>query len=410
MNYLIIGNGIAGISAAEAIRRQDVHGTITMVAAENSLPYCRPMISSVLEGTISEDQLPIRSSNFYDELRIRPVLDERVVAIDLDTRTVSTAAGLIIPFDRLLIATGADPRSVAVPGSGLQHIFPLRSLTHVQKMLTIVPQVHRAVVLGGGLVGFKAAYALLRRGLHVSMVIGSAYPLAMQVDETAGHMILHELQNHGLRILVGSQVHAFAGHAKVNAVALADGTELPCELVVVGKGVAPACKFISADRIAVNQGIVVNEHLETSFPGIYAAGDVAELVDLARRCRFLNAIWPEAVDQGIAAGMNMAGRPVCYRGSVSRNVIRIFSLDVMTAGLVAPPADDKRYTIISSLMPRRRQYRKMVFCDDRLVGMILINDIAQGGVLFSLIRRGLPLTIPKEKLLDSTFQVRSLLW
>ena len=132
-------------------------------------------------------------------------------------------------------------------------------------------------------------------------------------------------------------------------------------------------------------------------------------MDIARQVRRVNAIWPEAVQQGIIAGMNMAGRKVVYQGSLSRNVMRFYGLDVMTAGLVVPPTDDDSYEVISSLDTRKSKYHKLVFRHDQLVGMLLINDLEQGGVLLSLIRRGLPVQGRKERLLESGFQVGKLI-
>jgi NADPH-dependent 2,4-dienoyl-CoA reductase/sulfur reductase-like enzyme len=173
-------------------------------------------------------------------------------------------------------------------------------------------------------------------------------------------------------------------------------------MVVVGKGVLPALSFVPTDKIDVDLGIVVDEHLETSSNGIFAAGDVAEYVDIARKTPWVNAIWPEAVNQGRLAGMNMAGRPVACKGSLSRNVIRIFDVDVMTCGLVNPP-DDPAYEIVSRKNYRKRLYRKLVFRNDVLVGMAMVNEIDQGGLWVSLIQSETPVRMPKEAMLSPSF-------
>jgi NADPH-dependent 2,4-dienoyl-CoA reductase/sulfur reductase-like enzyme len=148
--------------------------------------------------------------------------------------------------------------------------------------------------------------------------------------------------------------------------------------------------------------------MQTTHPDIYAAGDVAEFIDAARGTRWVNAIWPEAVTQGRIAGFNMAGRPVSYSGSLSRNVIRIFGLDVMTGGLVHPPADPE-YEVLSRVDPRRKLYRKLVFRGDRLAGMAMVNGIDQGGLLISLMHSQAPVRIPKRKMLDPSFNYRQLM-
>ena len=153
------------------------------------------------------------------------------------------------------------------------------------------------------------------------MLIASGYPLSMQVDETAGKLILDELRENGLKVRVGISVEAFDGNASVTGAHLSDGTRTSCDLVVVGKGVLPALSFVPRDKIDIDLGILVNEQMETSTAGIFAAGDVAECVDISRKTRWVNAIWPEAVTQGRIAGTNMAGRQVSYKGSLSRNVL-----------------------------------------------------------------------------------------
>lgn len=408
MQHVILGNGIAGVSAAEAIRQLDARAGITMIADEEAVPYSRPMISMVLDGSVPPEKLPIRSERFYEELNITPVLGKRVAAIETDRQRVLVQGGKAIPFDRLLIATGADARRIDAENVSLGNIFTMRRQAHVQHMLAALPDARRALVLGGGLVGFKAAYGLMKRGLKVTMLITSAYPLSMQVDETAGRLILDELLRHGLQVRVGISVTAFEGKTVVSGAQLSDGQRLSCDMVVIGKGVVPAHAFVPRDQIAVDLGILVDAHLQTGADGIYAAGDVAACVDIARDRPWINAIWPEAAAQGRIAGLNMAGRPVTYRGSLGRNVMRVFDMDVMTLGLVNPP-DDGRYVSLTRHDRRTGVYRKLVLREDVPVGAMLINDVEQGGVLLGLIRSQLPLAVPAEKLLEPSFNVRQLM-
>lgn len=408
MRYVIIGNGIAGVCAAEAIRELDALGSITIIGDETFPPYSRPMISMVLDGSCSYEKLPVRSEGFYEDLGVTPVLGKRVSAIDVQTREVLIKDGARIPYDKLLIASGADPRTLKASNMNLANIFYMRTEAHVRAKLKALPEARKGLVLGGGLVGFKAAYGLLKRGLDVTMLITSGYPLSMQVDETAGKIILDELLKHGLKVQVGVSVEAFEGTDRVEAAHTSNGNRIPCDMVVIGKGVYPALSFVPRDKIAVDLGIVVDEHLETSSPGIFAAGDVAESIDIARKERWINALWPEAVEQGRIAGWNMAGRPVVYKGSLSRNVMRVMGLDVLTVGLANPPSADG-YEVLTASDPRQNTYRRLVFRGDLLVGAVLINRIEQGGVLMSLITNEVALRIPKERLLSPSFNYRQLL-
>jgi NAD(P)H-nitrite reductase large subunit len=408
LRHVIIGNGVAGISAAEAIRNLDPHSSITIIAKETFPPYSRPMISLLLEGSARPEQLPLRSDGFYKSLDIEAVVGQEVRHLDLDARTVRTSRDREIPYDRLLIATGADPRPLKVPGAGLDNVHYMRTEAQVRAMVAALPQVTEALVLGGGLVGFKAAYGLLHRGVKVTMLIKSGHPLAMQVDAAAGGLILDELVSHGLEVRVGTEVVAFEGNGRVRQAVLSDGTKLPCQLAVVGKGVNPALDFVPRDRIEVDLGLRVNRYLETTAQDVYAAGDAAEAMDLARGAPWVNAIWPVAAEQGRLAGTNMAGRRVAYPGSLGRNVIRVFGLDVLTGGLVNSP-DDDGYQVAVRLDPRAGTYRKLVAKDDLLVGMVMVGRIEQGGVLLSLIQRRLPLAVSLDRLLNPNFNYGQLL-
>jgi NAD(P)H-nitrite reductase large subunit len=406
--YVIIGNGIAGISAAETIRSLDPQSKITIISKEESPPYSRPMISLLLEGAIGHEQILIRSPDFYSQQEIEAHVGERVVSLDTDGQCVLTDQGQSVAYDRLLIASGADPRPIKASGTKLGNISFLRTEAHVTNMLKVLPGIKHALVLGGGLVGFKAAYGLLRRGIKVTMLIRSGYPLSMQVDATAGRLILDELVANGLEVRVGVEATAFAGNGTVREAGLSDGSRLACQLVVVGKGVLPALDFVPRDKIEVDLGIVVDDHLQTSVPGIYAAGDVAEALDVVRNRTWVNAIWPVAAEQGRVAGANMAGRPVVFRGSMGRNVMRIFGLNVLAGGIVNPSSDEN-CRILTRFDPARNTYRKLTLRADVPVGLAMVGDIEQGGVIISLIQRGLPLTVEPELLLEPSFNFATLL-
>jgi nitrite reductase (NADH) large subunit len=438
MKYIIIGNGIAGIHAAETIRQMDSNSGITMIGDETYLPYCRPMISLVLEGIIPPEKLAIRKGDFYEKLHIEPVLGDRVTHIDVVGKQViidQTSQGgrkTCFSYDKLLIASGSNARQIKAEGHNLKNIFLMRGQADVLGMMETLPKAGTALVLGGGLVGFKAAYGLMKQGLNVTLLIKSGYPLSMQVDEAAGNLILNELVKHGLNVRVGVEVRFFEGDRHVTGAHLSDGSVIPCDMVVIAKGVLPSVSFVPRDKIKVDLGIIVDEHLETSSQGIYAAGDVAEYVDIARKTRWDNAIWPEAVNQGRIAGMNMAGRKVAYKGSLSRNVIRIFDLDVMTCGIVNPSMapdyevisqinphkklirclsgiSESDYEVINQLNPRKGLYRKLIFRNDILVGMVMVNQIDQGGIFAALIQSETPIRISKETLLNPNFNYKQLL-
>lgn len=404
--YVIIGNGVAGISAAETIRSLDPDGSITIIARERFPPYSRPMISLVLQGSVPLEQLLIRSPQFYSELRAEALVGESVTAIDVPSKTVLTDSGSRVPYDRLLIATGANPRKAKAAGRDLPGVSVMRTEEDVRGILSNLAQASHALVVGGGLVGFKAAYGLLHRGVGVTMVIRSGYPLSMQVDPQAGALILKELQANGLKVVVGADVASFEGNGRLREACLSNGTAVRCEIAVVGKGVMPVVDFLPKNLVKTDLGIVVDDHLRSSVQDIFAAGDCCQARDVVRGETWVNAVWPVAVEQGRLVGMNMAGRSVSYRGSLGRNVIRVFGMDVLTAGIVNPPDG---CTVIQQEDGLGRHYRKLVLRDDVLVGFVSVGNIEQGGVLISLMQRGMPLTVEPGALLSRSFNFGTLL-
>ncbi len=386
MKYVILGNGIAGIQAAETIRAVDKDSDITIISKEKTVPYSRPLISYVVSGELHEEEIAIRPDDFYEKSNLSTYLGRSVESINIERKEVILESGESISWDRLLIATGANPRLLDVEGRGLKNIFTLRNIEDSKRIVRCCKNgVRKAIVLGGGLVGFKAAYGLLKRGLDVSVFITSPYPLSQVADKTSGEMIKKTLEDHGLKVEVGKSVKAFEGKTgKVVGALLNNGNSVECDLVIVGKGVEPAVSFLKNTGVEINRGVIVNQYLESSIPDIYAAGDVAEAQDAVRNEKRVNAIWPVAVEQGRIAAMNMLGLKTRYGGSLARNVIRIFDLDFMAGGIVNPP-DDDRYEAVTVYEARERKYKKLVFEENCLVGMVLVNCVEQGGVLLSLI-------------------------
>jgi nitrite reductase (NADH) large subunit len=408
MKYLVIGSGVCGVQAAETIRRHDPDSPITLIGGETFLPYCRPMITLVLGGKIRPEQMIIRDQNFFTSFRIHPVAGEWVEQIDLENRQVLTDKGRSYSFDRLLIATGANPKRIELEGADLKNVFHLRSEAHVESIVHSLASAKTALVLGCGLVGLKAALELLHRGLQVTVVEKLSHPLPVIVDEKAGKMIFRQLEKMGIKVITGVEIGALGGKAEVKEALLSDGSRIACDVLISAVGVQPATELVPAGSIRVNDGILVNQYLETTVPGIYAAGDVAESYDVAHGERRVNAIWPVAVEQGVVAGMNIAGREVLYQGSVGRNVFRIDGMDIVAGGIVNP-SRSKNYEICSAEDYRRGTYRMLVFRDEIPVGFLMVNDIEQAGVFLSLIQRKISVNHHKDRLLDPSFNFKQLL-
>ena len=408
MKHAIVGTGIAGTLAAESIRRVDPNASITLIGDEPYPPYCRPMISMLLEGSIPPERMAIRGANDFRSLNIDLLTGERVSLIHPKEKNLETAKGKIISFDRLLIATGADPVESKADGSHLRNIFTMRNRSHVEAMLEVMPEVRSSLIIGGGLVGLKAAHALNRRGISVTMVEKLDHPLPLVTDRKCGYAVLRSLEAMGIALRMSVTVAAFEGNGRVSEALLYDGSRVSCDLVVLAAGSTPAVPSIKEGRIRMGRGILVDDFLETDEKGIYAAGDVAEAMEVISGQKKVNAIWPVAAEQGVVSGMNMVGRNVPYQGAIGRNVVRIGDLDMLSGGLINPPPEGS-YEILENEDLRRKTYRKLLFEEDVLKGLVMLNRIEKAGVLLSLMKRRMPITVSKERLLDPGFDFCQLL-
>jgi len=408
MDHVIIGNGIAGITAAETIRRLDSTSSITLIGCERFPPYCRPMISMLVEGSIQERDTVLKEQQFFDELKIKSKIGQRAEEIDTKKRVVRTDSGEKISFDTLLIATGAAPLDIKVEGHGLEGIFFLRNMEDAKNIAAATESSRKAVVVGGGLVGLKAAHALTKRGLRVAVIEKFPQLLPKMLDEKASRRVKEEAEKIGMKVITSASVSEFVGGPNLREVILDSGDKIECELCIVAAGVRPAVSFLNPDEISINKGVVVDEFLQSNVEGIYAAGDVAEVRDVVSGRHRLTPIWPEAAAQGRIAGLNMVGHRVRYEGAMQRNVIRFEDLDLFSAGLLHSESNKDLRTVQWEDF-RTNCYRRFVLDGDRIIGAIMVNNIEQAGVVVSLIRKKTPIVFPERLLVDPAFNFSKLL-
>lgn len=399
MRHVIIGNSAAGVFAAEATRRTRPDDTVIMLTDEDVPAYSRCLTSYFIAGLVSEEDMAIRPPDFYQRHSIDINYGCRVEGVDTGAARVYCAGGRAIPYDQLLVASGARPVIPGIPGIGAKGVHGLRTLRDARDISSRAAPGAPAVVVGGGLVSLKTAYGLLERGLQVTVVVSSSRVLSQVMDGVAAGMLQRRLEEHGMRFLLGQDAAEVSSSAEgeVTGVVLTGGTRLPAHLVVVGKGVTPNIDFLRGTPVAVNRGVLVNEYLESSVPGVYAAGDVAEAHDLLRKEPVINAVWPNATAQGELAGCNMAGERQAYRGSIAMNSVNFFGLSAITAGLNRAEGDG--YEVHTWQDAARNDYRKLVFTGDRLVGYTLVGDTRRAGTLTSLILGEVRLGDRKEALI-----------
>ncbi|MBF0481568.1 MAG: NAD(P)/FAD-dependent oxidoreductase [Desulfovibrionaceae bacterium] len=410
MKYLIIGNGVASLGAIEGIRLTDQDGAITVVSDEPVPTYGRPLISYLLAGKIGKDRLALRDEAFYAANKVELKLNAKVAAIDVKARTATTGAGEILPYDRLLIATGGVPFRPPMAGLEGEGVYSFTTFAHAEALAEAAAEVKKAVVVGGGLIGLKAAESLFDRGVAVSIVELAPRVLSAAFDDKAGAIVSERLGKIGLKVFCNvSAKEIRRENGKIKGVLLSDGTFLEADIVVVAIGVVPACALAKDAGVTVDRGILVDEHLAASEAGVYAAGDVAQAPDMLTEGARVVPIWPNAYNQGYYAGKNMAGDAASYRGGLAMNAISFYGLATTSVGLVNPPADDPRFEVCDIVNAEAGTYRKLVFQDDRLVGCVLLGDIDGAGLYTGFIRFKFPLDAEaKQKLIDGAPSI--LMW
>lgn len=408
-DYAIIGNSAAGIGAAEAIRAVDKTGVVTIISDEPYHTYSRPLISYYLGKKVEPDKMYYRPKNFYKSRAIKTLLGAKVVKVDPARHRLTLAVGDTVSYKKLLLATGGVPFVPPIAGLDGPGAFTFTTWDEAKKVARAAIGRTQAVVIGGGLIGLKAAEALIELGARVTIVELADRILSTILDITGSHMFKAHLKGLGAAVITGDTVTEVlrdglpAGRqdGTVNGVKLKSGKTFRCDMVIVAIGVVPNITLAKEAGLKTDRGIIVDEHMATSAGDVYAAGDCVETYDVLKKTRRPQPIWPNAYTQGRAAGWNMAGRAYAYPGSFGMNSVDVCGLPTITVGMY-DAAGDGYETIVKGGV-KADSYKKLILKNDRIVGAVFVGDIDRAGIVTGLIRDGVKVTDFKKYLLGDEF-------
>lgn len=367
MRYIIIGNGVAGTTAAFNIRKLDSSGEIIILTDEGVPFYSRIRLIEYPAGEVDEKGLVIYKDDWYEKNNIKLLLNTPVADIDKNKKQVITSNGKTPDYDRLLLATGGISFVPPIPGSGKKGVFTLRTLKDAIKIKNYASETKKALLIGGGVLGLEAGNSLRKTGHEVSVVEFFSRLLPRQMDSEGAEVLKAQMENMGFTFYLGAKSKEITGNDRVTGLILEGGRKIDCDLIIISAGVRPDAVLGRRLGIKINKGLLVNDRMETEIKDVYAAGDLIE-----HRGVFYG-IWPAAEKQGEIAGINMAGGNAIYEGTTPSNVLKIVGINLAAAGDIDAEGE---YDSIIEKDKNQYIYRKLVIKDSVLSGCILYGDIS----------------------------------
>ena len=378
-HLIVIGNGMAGCRAVEEILARDPNKfRITIFGAEPRVNYNRIMLSPLLAGEKSFEDIVINDHDWYAENAIELVAGDPVASIDRAKMTVTSASGRVENYDKLMFATGSDPFIIPVPGAKLPGVITFRDMDDVDAMLTASKTGKNAVVIGGGLLGLEAAHGLSLRGMNITVIHLMPTLMERQLDEAAGWLLKDALEGRGQLILTGADTAEITGTTKVTGVKLKDGREIAADIVVMAVGIRPATALAKAAGLAVGRGIQVDDHMVTSDENVLAVGECVE--HNGQVYGLVAPLWDMC--RSLADGLTGASNP--YGGSVLSTKLKVAGLDVFSAGDFSG-GDGCEDIVLRDAT--RGVYKRVVVKEDRVIGAVLYGDTSDGNWYFDLLKR-----------------------
>ncbi|OGW57281.1 MAG: pyridine nucleotide-disulfide oxidoreductase [Nitrospirae bacterium RBG_16_43_8] len=366
MKYIIIGNGVAGTTAAINIRKIDHEGEITILSDEAYPFYSRIRLVEYISGDTDENGLVIYKDAWYEKNNIKLLLNTPVSEIDKNKKEVITHSGHILKYDTLLIAAGGLSFVPPIAGSDKKGVFTLKTIKDAIEIKKYAEQSKRVVLIGGGVLGLEIGNSLRKTGHSVFVVEFFPRLLPRQMDKEGAEILKTQMEKTGFAFFLGAKTREITGDENIKSIILDGGTIIECDMVIISAGVKPNAELADKLGIKCNKGIPVNDALETEINDIYAAGDIAEHRGVCY------GIWPAAEEQGKIAGINMAGGSSIYIGTLPSNILKIAGINLISAGDIDP---DKNLEAIVQKDSESFIYKKLVIKDDSIAGCILYGNI-----------------------------------
>ncbi|HMM05447.1 MAG TPA: FAD-dependent oxidoreductase [Clostridiales bacterium] len=397
MKYVIIGNSAAAIGGAEGIRSVDQKGEITLISKESEFIYSRPLISYYLKGEVKKEDMAYRGADFYEKNQVKAILGKAAVAVDSNKKTVKLGDDTVIPYDRLLVATGATPLMPPIPGLGkVKEKYTFQSMADVLALEKVLSPERDVLILGGGLIGLKCAEGIGEKAKSVTVIDRFDHVLPSILDNEGAAMMQKRGEAHGVSFFLGENAVKAEDHKMI----CESGKEVYFDILVVAAGVKPEISLLKSAGAKINHGIVVDEKNATSLPDIYAAGDCAEGTDVVDGVKKILALLPNAYLGGKNAGINMAGGSHVYETAMAVNALKLWDDHLITAGIRV----GETYVVQED-----GAYKKLYYSIDEgyLNGFIMIGDVDRAGIYTSLIRERTPLKEIDFELIKENPQYRA---
>ncbi|MCX7921121.1 MAG: FAD-dependent oxidoreductase [Clostridia bacterium] len=401
MRYLIVGNGAAGITAAEKLRELSLEDEITIISNEDTPVYTKCMLPDYIGEKLPREKLLIRNLESYNKNNINLVLDEKIAGFDLNNKKVILSSGGIKEYDKLLLAMGGTPFIPYIEGLADVGYFTLNSIKDADAIKQKAAKGGRAIIIGAGLTGIEVGFALKRLGMEVAIIEREKRILPLQLDEQSSCMLVEKMQNEGISLLLGAADYKIAKDDN-NSVNLSSGLTLHFDLLVLTIGTRPNIELLKNTDIKYGRGVLVDEYMCTSVKDVYAAGDVAEMTNKLSTEYVSSYIWPNAMAQGKCAAFNMAGQfqEFSYAAAM-QNSVQLRDIPFVSAGMINPKGTD--FEALVDCDTEKGVYKKVVLKDNIVKGMIMIGDTSSANLIGALMRKSIDVSPFKHNMLEKGF-------